>query len=166
MVPFASLKKQAETLFRLICRERKTLFQLKKTSWKKRRIIREANGPSIDKEANPSAHAEVKFCKISWGAELLICVPFDVSVAYLFCVICTNCKAINWAHCATYRSQIILHPCLFQLILDTSIFYMPDFFGQHVILSLFDLTIYRKKKLWVVFWIVKNCCLEIQLPKI
>ena len=26
MAPFASLKKQAETLFRLICRERKTLF--------------------------------------------------------------------------------------------------------------------------------------------
>ena len=23
---------------------------------------------SMDKEANPSAHAEVKFCKISWGA--------------------------------------------------------------------------------------------------
>lgn len=29
---------------------------------------------SIDKEANPSADAEVKFCKISWGVELLICV--------------------------------------------------------------------------------------------
>ena len=28
--PFASLKKQAETLFRLICCERKTLFRLKK----------------------------------------------------------------------------------------------------------------------------------------
>jgi len=28
MVPFASLKKQAETLFRLICCERKILFRL------------------------------------------------------------------------------------------------------------------------------------------
>jgi len=30
MVPFVSLKKQAKTLFRLICWERKTLFRLKK----------------------------------------------------------------------------------------------------------------------------------------
>jgi len=30
MVPFASLKKQAETLFWLICCERKTPFQMKK----------------------------------------------------------------------------------------------------------------------------------------
>ena len=30
MAPFASLKKHAETLFRLICYERKTLFQLEK----------------------------------------------------------------------------------------------------------------------------------------
>jgi len=40
--PFASLKKQTETLFRLICCERKILFRLKKTNWK-RRIIREVN---------------------------------------------------------------------------------------------------------------------------
>ena len=39
--PFVSLKKQAETLFRLICCERETLFRLKKSL--KRRIIREAN---------------------------------------------------------------------------------------------------------------------------
>jgi len=32
--PFASLKKQAETLFRLICCERKILFQLKKQAEK------------------------------------------------------------------------------------------------------------------------------------
>ena len=32
--PFASLKKQAETLFRLICCERKTLFRLKKQAEK------------------------------------------------------------------------------------------------------------------------------------
>ena len=31
---FASLKKQAETLFRLICYERKTLFRLKKQAEK------------------------------------------------------------------------------------------------------------------------------------
>ena len=30
IAPFASLKKQVETLFQLICCERKTLFQLKK----------------------------------------------------------------------------------------------------------------------------------------
>jgi len=34
MAPFASLKKQAETLFRLICCERKTLFRLKKQAEK------------------------------------------------------------------------------------------------------------------------------------
>ena len=34
--PFASLNKQAETLFRLICCERKTLFQLKKQAEKYR----------------------------------------------------------------------------------------------------------------------------------
>jgi len=32
--PFASLKKQAETLFRLICYERKILFRLKKQAEK------------------------------------------------------------------------------------------------------------------------------------
>jgi len=36
MAPFASLKKQAETLFRLICCERKTLFRLKKQAEKDR----------------------------------------------------------------------------------------------------------------------------------
>ena len=34
MAPFASLKKQVETLFRLICCERKILFRLKKTDYK------------------------------------------------------------------------------------------------------------------------------------
>ena len=34
MAPFASLKKQAETLFPLICHERKTLFRLKKQAEK------------------------------------------------------------------------------------------------------------------------------------
>ena len=34
MAPFASLKKQAETLFWLICCERKTLFRLKKQAEK------------------------------------------------------------------------------------------------------------------------------------
>jgi len=34
MAPFASLNKQAETLFRLICRERKTPFRLKKQAEK------------------------------------------------------------------------------------------------------------------------------------
>ena len=34
MAPFASLKKQAEILFRLICCERKTLFRLKKQAEK------------------------------------------------------------------------------------------------------------------------------------
>jgi len=34
MAPFASLKKQAETLFPLICCERKTLFRLKKKAEK------------------------------------------------------------------------------------------------------------------------------------
>jgi hypothetical protein len=34
LAPFASLKKQAQTLFRLICCERKTLFQLKKQAEK------------------------------------------------------------------------------------------------------------------------------------
>ena len=34
MALFASLKKQAETLFRLICCERKTLFRLKKQAEK------------------------------------------------------------------------------------------------------------------------------------
>jgi len=35
MGPFVSLKKQAEILFRLICCERKTLFQLKNTGYKR-----------------------------------------------------------------------------------------------------------------------------------
>ena len=35
MAPFDLLKKQAETMFQLICCERKTLFQLKKTDYKK-----------------------------------------------------------------------------------------------------------------------------------
>ena len=35
---------------------------------------------SIDKESNPFADAEEKFCKISWGAELLICVQ------YIWCI--------------------------------------------------------------------------------
>jgi len=34
MAPFASLKKQDKTLFRLICCERKTLFRLKKQAEK------------------------------------------------------------------------------------------------------------------------------------
>jgi len=34
MAPFPSLKKQAETLFRLICYERKTRLQLKKQAEK------------------------------------------------------------------------------------------------------------------------------------
>jgi len=34
MAPFASLKKQIETLFRLICCVRKTLFRLKKQAEK------------------------------------------------------------------------------------------------------------------------------------
>ena len=34
MAPFASLKKQAETLFQLICCERKTLLRLKKQAEK------------------------------------------------------------------------------------------------------------------------------------
>jgi len=41
-IDHSSLKKQAETIFRLICCERKTLFRLKKTSWKVH-IIREVN---------------------------------------------------------------------------------------------------------------------------
>ena len=35
MGPIVSLKKQAETLFRLICCERKILFRLKKTDYKR-----------------------------------------------------------------------------------------------------------------------------------
>ena len=35
MAPFASLEKQAEILFWLICCERKILFQLKKTDYKR-----------------------------------------------------------------------------------------------------------------------------------
>ena len=38
LAPFASLKKQAETLFRLICCKRKTLFRLKKQAEKYRRV--------------------------------------------------------------------------------------------------------------------------------
>jgi len=41
MAPFALLKKQAETMFRLICCERKTLFRLKKQAQKVRIIIEE-----------------------------------------------------------------------------------------------------------------------------
>jgi len=46
MAPFASLEKQAETLFRLICCERKTLFRLKKTDYKtsEQGHLREKNG--------------------------------------------------------------------------------------------------------------------------
>ena len=42
MAPFASLKKQAKTLFRLIYCKRKTLFRLKKQA-EKTDYIREAN---------------------------------------------------------------------------------------------------------------------------
>ena len=47
-VPFALLKKQAETLFRLICCEREILFRLKKQA-KKDGLIREANMAKVCK---------------------------------------------------------------------------------------------------------------------
>ena len=47
MAWFASLKKQVETLFRLICYERKTLFQLKKQKLKKTNYKRSEHGHVI-----------------------------------------------------------------------------------------------------------------------
>jgi len=44
--PFASLKKQAETLFRLICCERKTLFRLKKQA-EKNELREKRTGPML-----------------------------------------------------------------------------------------------------------------------
>ena len=44
MAPFASQKKQAEILFRLICRERKTLFRLKKQA-EKDGLLEKRTGP-------------------------------------------------------------------------------------------------------------------------
>ena len=50
MAPFASLKKQAKILFRLICCERKKLFQLK-NKLKKMDYKRSKQGPCVRRDS-------------------------------------------------------------------------------------------------------------------
>jgi len=86
MAPFALLKKQDKTLFRPICCERKTLFRLKKTSWKVR-IIREAIMPMSK-----------SLCIKWWRSNYRLALPSEMKYMYAYIWTDGGCAKAGWFH--------------------------------------------------------------------